>query len=494
MFRPSLKARSLALPAILTIALGACIDERIVFQDRELFETPAAAALGFLGYSDQEDKLTVCGNCHVGVQAQWEETAHADAWAGLRDSGHAQDFCEGCHTVNELGNPTEGAAGYSAAPDERYHDVQCESCHGPGLTHVENPDASQPVAGISVGLDLTTGCGECHSGTHHPFAEEWSRSAHAKVGFQASRDGCRNCHSGDGALAAWGIDADYLEKDAAEAGDHVAITCAVCHDPHGSENDAQLRFPINTPEVGVNLCSKCHDRRTEPDPGSSHGLVPHAPEAALLEGDVGWFPPGAIIDRGAIISTHGSEANPSLCATCHVNTFTVNDQITGEFLYSATGHVFNAIPCLDAQGIPTTEDCGMNTAARSFAGCTGARCHGTEQTAFSALTASTMRLRFLSRVLIAQLTEVDPNLDGAGGEIDAHNPIFTVAEGAFFNNALAAFGGDDRADPLLTFAGAAAHNPFLMEALLIGSIDAVEAEYGVAPSPSLVRTPILPGN
>ncbi len=493
MLRPSLKACYLALPAFIAITLSACTDETIVFRDRELFETPSAAALGFLGYSDQAGKLTVCGNCHVGVQAQWEETAHADAWAGLQDSGHAQDFCEGCHTVTELGNLTEGAAGYNAVPDDRYQDVQCESCHGPGLTHVENPDASQPFAGISVGLDLTTGCGECHSGEHHGFVDDWSQSGHAKVGFQANRDGCRNCHSGDGALVAWGIDADYLEKDAAEAGDHVAITCAVCHDPHGSENTAQLRFPINTPEVGVNLCSKCHNRRTEPDPGSAHGLSPHSPEAALLEGDVGWFPPGANIDRGAIIATHGSEANPSLCATCHVNRFTVTDPATGDFVFSATGHVFNAIPCLDAQGIPTTEDCAMNTTVRSFGGCTGARCHGTEQTAFSALTAATTRLRFLSRALVAQLTVVDPNLDGAGGEIDAGNPTFTVAEGAFFNNELAAFGGD-RDDPLLTFAAAAAHNPFLTEALLIGSIDAVEAEYGVAPSPSLVRTPMLPGN
>ncbi len=97
--RPSLKACCLTLPAFIAIALSACTDETIVFRDRELFETPSAAALGFLGYSDQAGKLTVCGNCHVGVQAQWEETAHADAWAGLQDSGHAQDFCEGCHTV-----------------------------------------------------------------------------------------------------------------------------------------------------------------------------------------------------------------------------------------------------------------------------------------------------------------------------------------------------------------------------------------------------------
>jgi hypothetical protein len=70
---------------------------------------------------------------------------------------------------------------------------------------------------------------------------------------------------------------------------------------------------------------------------------------------------------------------------------------------------------------------------------------------------------------------VDPNLDEPGGEIDATNPTFTVAEGAFFNMELAEFGsaafGTD------TVLGSTTHNPFLMESLLITSIEAVEDEY-----------------
>jgi len=128
------------------IVASSCVDEQIVFRDRELFEDPPAAAQGFLGYTDAETKLTVCGNCHVGQQSTWEETGQAEAWAGLQDSGHAQEFCEGCHTVNELGNPAEDTGGYLAFADVRYEDVQCESCHGPGLQHVENPDASMPFA------------------------------------------------------------------------------------------------------------------------------------------------------------------------------------------------------------------------------------------------------------------------------------------------------------------------------------------------------------
>jgi len=74
--------------------------------------------------------------------------------------------------------------------------------------------------------------------------------------------------------------------------------------------------------------------------------------------------------------------------------------------------------------------------------------------------------------LIALLEIVDPGLDDEGGEIDANNPTFTVAEGAFFNYHLALHGGDYR--------GSATHNPRLIPALLEASIDAVEDEYGVA--------------
>ena len=481
---------------LLMVSLSACEEE--IFRDRPLFEEPAAGAMGFLGYYDEAEGLTSCGNCHIGVQRQWDETAHADAWEGLQASGHAQAFCEGCHTVSELGNEVSEPAGWNVVPEDRYHDVQCESCHGPGLTHVQEPGSFQPLAELSVGVDLTTGCGECHQGTHHPFAEEWSQSGHAVVGFAANRGpdqgGCNGCHSGNGALDRWGFEAEYVEKDAAAAGDPVAITCGVCHDPHGSDNAAQLRFPIDTPDLERNLCAQCHNRRTVPDPNSSHGLHPHSPEAALLEGDVGWWPPGLTVDRGEIIATHGSEANPNYCTTCHVNSFEINDAETGEFVFNATGHLFGAIPCVDATGIPTAGDCGLSVAERSFEGCTASGCHGTPEVAFSALSTASLRLQTLAEELHDLLAQVDPNLEDAGGEIDAANPTFTVAEGAFFNYALAEFGGTDRPDPLLAYSGSATHNPFLTEQLLISSIAAVEDEYGVSASPTLDLRPLLPGS
>jgi predicted CXXCH cytochrome family protein len=481
-----------ALTALLLVAsFGACTDEEIVFRDRELFEDPPTAALGMLGYSNLETGLTVCGNCHIGPQGQWSETGHASAWEGLQNSGHAQAFCEGCHTTNELGNVLTAAAGYNASPEERYHDVTCESCHGPGLEHVQNPsNATIPSAPIDVGVDNTQGCGECHQGAHHPFADQWETSGHAVNGFAAGRSGCNNCHSGNGALARWGVEDAYLE-----AGSTVAITCATCHDPHGSDNPANLRFPVGGVEIELNLCSQCHDRRSQPDPNSSHGLEPHSPETGLLSGDVGWFPPGLTIDRGEIIASHGSEGNDRLCATCHVASTTVTDEATGEFVLSAVGHGFNAIPCLDGTGSPTTEDCGLSQDAREFAGCTGSGCHTSETGVFAALTTAATRLSSLHDDLEELLLLIDANLSDAGGPIDATDGVFTVGDGAFYNLELAAFGGSGRPDPLLAYTGAAAHNPFLTEQLLIASIAAVEDEYGVSASPSLIRERMIkPGN
>ena len=464
------------------IVLSGCTD--VVFRDRELFDAPPDTINNFLGYFDVEDKMTVCGNCHVGKQSGWEATAHADAWETLQANPGAQGFCEGCHTISENGNILVDAAGYNLVQDERYHDVQCESCHGPGLEHVLNPDAAvnQPLASGLVGSALTNGCGDCHQGTHHGFVDEWEQSPHAQVvSYPAGREECQGCHRGQQVIERFGENDNYIEK---ESTDHLAIVCIVCHDPHDATNDHQLRKPVNTSSIEEHLCAQCHNRRTVPDPASSHGLEPHSPESALLVGDAGWFPPGANINQGQIRGTHGSERNPELCATCHVSSFTVTDPATGDHVFSVTGHLFRPIPCLDAAtGIPLPFEnaCALSTTERSYEACTASGCHGDQTAAFSALTAATMRIQTQADDLHAQLLIVDPNLEDAGGEIDPANPTFTVAEGAFFNYHLAIFGNTDFGTN--TVVGSSVHNPFLVEALLLASQQAVEDTYGVAPSP-----------
>lgn len=476
----------MAVFALLTIGAGC---EKVVEVERPFFRDPPAQAGGVLGYDDEAAKLPVCGNCHVGQQTGWKQTAHASAFSLL--GANPQESCTECHAVTERGNASEAQIGWASTHDTRYHDVQCENCHGPGATHVSNPDATQPLASLAVprtagaagGLFLaqgaSEGCAECHSGAHQPIVEEWSESPHAEVvASPAGRAECQQCHRGQQILQAWGEKADYKEKNSPE---HLSIVCGVCHDPHSGENPGQLRYPVTTPRIEEHLCARCHFRRVIPDPNSTQ-LAPHAPESALLIGDAGWFPPGADFNQGQILGTHGTDRNPKLCATCHLPKFQISDPLRPGILVESTSHLFRPIPCIDAEGrpLPFGQSCDLAPPARSYKACTGGGCHGSEQTAFSALTAATTRIQRAADQLIGQLQRVDPNLTSAGGEIDGANPLFTVAEGAYFNYRLATFG--NREFGTNSVIGSSVHNPFLIEALLIASIQAVQEKYGVAPS------------
>jgi predicted CXXCH cytochrome family protein len=253
----------------------------------------------------------------------------------------------------------------------------------------------------------------------------------------------------------------------------LAVVCGVCHAPHDATFEGQLRFPVETPDVEVHLCARCHDRRSVADPNSSHGLEPHAPETRLLVGEAGWVPPGSGLALGSIVSTHGSPSNEKLCATCHVAMYTVTDEATGAFEFQAVGHTFQAAPCVDAQGIPTGEhECPITVEDRSFVGCVDSGCHSNEEGAAAILNIRANYVQTRADILIALLEQVDPNLDEPGGEIDATVSTFTVAEGGFFNYSLAMHGGDVH--------GSTTHNSPWLRALLDASIVAVEDEYGVS--------------
>jgi predicted CXXCH cytochrome family protein len=452
---------ALGLVVAAGLALAGCVDEEVVFVERPLFEEPDAAAQGFVGYADREAGRTVCGSCHIGREARWRETAHADAWATLAATGDDRAFCQACHTVSARGNPAEGDAGWVATGNPRYYDVQCEACHGPGLDHVTTPDApgNQPLATLSLGPNVDQGCADCHSGVHRPFAEEWAASAHGDMNpFPQGRPECQQCHEGKGALRAWGVKSIFSPQD---QGELLAITCAVCHDPHDGRNRGQLRFAVDAPNVEQNLCMKCHSQRGVPDPISFRG--PHAPEGPLLLGTGGWWPPNLEYSPGDILGTHGTEANPRLCAGCHVTDYQMEDPATGAFAFRTTGHTFEAIPCVDADGVPTGDtECGLTD--RSFRSCTDG-CHGTEAAARSALIVVRDRIGDLADDLEAMVNQIPADEFGNPGR-------YTTADGSLFNLQLARVRGSET------------HNPFLMEALLRASMRQIQADYGISAAPS----------
>jgi predicted CXXCH cytochrome family protein len=478
------------LTLIVWAVATACTSESIVYRSGTDFAAPAAAAANFLGYYDVANKLTVCGSCHADFQTRWVATKHASAWDDLQASGTAAGYCEACHTVNNLGNGTvDTAVAFRATRDARYHDVQCESCHGPGLTHASSPTATnRPLASIQADTNATDGCGECHSGTHEPFVNEWKLTnskglSHAIVqsGTVGNADvTCVGCHTAQGALNQFGMNENYKEKvatNAITAANALPIVCAVCHDPHGSPNGHQLRFSISAPNIDDNLCMKCHQRRADPSSVTTRNAV-HSPEGPTLLGLAGWFPPG-MSAGDSIIGTHGTPSrNPTLCASCHVARFTANDKATGKFAIQNTGHRFIAAPCVDANGAPTTgQSCDIST--KTFRSCVSSSCHATETVA------RTLYLTDSARVL-----QLINSANSAIAKVTAINkkactlPVttFTSCLGAQFNVSLA------------QAPGAFVHNPFLIEQLLVASINQIQKDYGVVPDKIVSLTPqfILP--
>ncbi len=459
--------------AVLLFAVAGCVDEKKVFVERPFFEQPAAAAAGFIGYTDTTtaNKQTACGNCHVAHQAGWKQTAHSHAWADLKANAHAAATCEACHTTGQLGNAaTTANVGYGGTQDLRYMDVQCEACHGAGLDHAQKPDGSTaPLASIAAdtGKLGTAGCSGCHSGTHDGFAEEWRASLHGTVQSHAigSTATCINCHTGQGALAAWGVTANYKGKTDAPA-QHVAITCAVCHDAHSDKFAAQTRYAVTTSDTLTNLCMKCHMRRSVPDMTSSSG--PHAPEGPTLLGQAGWIPPNATFKYGDLKGTH---ATGDMCVTCHMSKTNFAQDTKG---YLNVGHTFQATPCVDSKGQFVGGACTDDL--RSFKSCTVSGCHGSEAAARSAYATAELRLNTLvaeANRLIALVPKT---------EFKTNDNLITAGEGATFNVGIA------------TKPGAAAHNPFLTEALLTTSIQALKTQYKLTSTPGVVLTNVLQGH
>jgi predicted CXXCH cytochrome family protein len=283
---------------------------------------------------------------------------------------------------------------------------------------------------------------------------------------------------------------DYLEKGGLE---NQPITCAVCHDPHGSEFQGNLRADISDLSLD-NFCVRCHSMRVAPP--SLHG--PHGAQGPLvLQRQVGWIPAGY---EAPPVGSHGNDSNPRLCATCHVMSYTVTDD-QGGFVFEAVGHTFEAIPCLDEQGIPAPGPCEF--AARDFLAC--AECHGSEVEARQDYEIALTTINDLLDQIWVD-TDGDDVLDadddgllpivialGDTVALDPRDDVITVPEGVLWNAQLAftadrmhfgyvilwpgvaGDGGEGIIYSSHKSSGNGVHNPVFLTTLLQASIDALIA-------------------
>lgn len=109
--------------------------------------------------------IEICSSCHLEERAFWDKTGHAGAYETL--SSQHKEFnldCVSCHVTGY-----EKPGGSTVTHVEKFTDVQCEVCHGPGSQHVENPADLTLIKGAPAR-------NFCASSCHHPphVGDDWS--------------------------------------------------------------------------------------------------------------------------------------------------------------------------------------------------------------------------------------------------------------------------------------------------------------------------------
>jgi hypothetical protein len=113
-----------------------------------------------------------CQPCHEKAVLTWEKSGHARAMATLQKVKKEFDSsCVACHNtgVGKLG----GFVDLYKTP--LMVNVQCESCHGAGKEHIQNP------ASVKMKTNGPATCLVCHTKSNSPefqFAPYWKKIAH----------------------------------------------------------------------------------------------------------------------------------------------------------------------------------------------------------------------------------------------------------------------------------------------------------------------------
>jgi hypothetical protein len=115
--------------------------------------------------------VETCATCHEDAFKIWENTGHSHAMATLENKKQQFDTeCVGCHVV---GYQQGGFQSLVMTP--QFANVQCESCHGPGRNHSENP-----AKGYGF-METPAGCTICHTQPNSPdfdFESYWPKVKH----------------------------------------------------------------------------------------------------------------------------------------------------------------------------------------------------------------------------------------------------------------------------------------------------------------------------
>lgn len=254
-----------------------------------------------------------CMSCHsssskfADIYNRWKTSGHANIFKTEITSGAAYygTSCMKCHTVGYDHNVAANNGGFddvaanlgwnwsNYAPPKadnwntlkttypglvKYANVGCENCHGPAGEHVFGSTPKKESIQISI---ADGACAQCHDEPwRHNKVSEYENSTHSEAiwsnsfaqssGQDNSLGNCIRCHDGQGYVNfTKGLTTNTTGMKQAN---HISITCATCHDPHGNTNTASLRkSPAASDTLGSGyvyteggtgkICMDCHKSR-----------------------------------------------------------------------------------------------------------------------------------------------------------------------------------------------------------------------------------------
>jgi DmsE family decaheme c-type cytochrome len=220
-----------------------------------------------------------------------------------------RDTCLTCHDGMQKGYDGSPHA-VKTDPRTPAAKQDCESCHGPGGRHVEDP-AGSPLLRFSKATpdDINAACTTCHTKGQHAL---WDGSQHETRGLscischsvhspkselkqlktESQRELCATCHR------------DKISK--LDRSGHMPVRegkmqCSTCHNVHGTTN---VRL-LNKGDSPTELCTSCHADKRGPF------LWEHAP---VRDGCVTCHDPHGSSNERMLVSKP-----PLLCQRCHVH-------------------------------------------------------------------------------------------------------------------------------------------------------------------------------
>jgi DmsE family decaheme c-type cytochrome len=251
------------------------------------------------------------------------------------------ETCLGCHDGLQRGY-ADTVHGRPAHPRSPAANHGCESCHGPGGRHVEDPAVPDSIVRFDARSVRASNeqCLSCHTRDGHAL---WEGSAHDLRNLS-----CATCHSVHDFESARAQLKTATEVETCAACHRVQVqktlrfghmpvaegtmTCSSCHNPHGSTNERLLRagnwinescVSCHTDKRGPFLfehaagrenCVTCHDPH-----GSNHDRMLQAKLPLLCQRcHIGTRHPSTIYDLSAVRARSNRIVNRG-CVNCHQN-------------------------------------------------------------------------------------------------------------------------------------------------------------------------------